>query len=224
LRDEDSVFKRRSTKSGKTKSRREGFQREGFETDNFEAEIVESSLPSVRKQAASSPSGEIKPTAADMKSMMESLHNSRVLIVDDDASNRDVVEILLKPVGIDCFAVESGADALNMMEAYYFDVVIMDIRMPDMSGTEAIRQIRRSGQAWANVPVIALTADIAAENNAACMAAGADIFLTKPILAKDLLEAICFVKFQDKRSSAMSDIILELNELDQPAIDTAQSA
>ena len=66
--------------------------------------------------------------------------------------------------------------------------------MPAMDGIEATRTIRNQQDANQHVPIIALTADAAAETNAECMAAGADIFLTKPVMAKDLIDAIRFLR------------------------------
>jgi signal transduction histidine kinase/FixJ family two-component response regulator len=198
LPDEDDVFATLCLEETKADPDNLPLDMDDLETALFEAEIIESSLPSA-KVVSQTHQRNTTPTVEELESIKESLHTSRVLIVDDDASNRDVVEILLKPVGIDCFSVTSGTEALDVMSTHYFDVIIMDIRMPEMDGVEAIQRIRQSGAAWANVPIIALTADIAAENNAACMAAGANVFLTKPVLAKDLLDAICFLKFQDER-------------------------
>ena len=69
----------------------------------------------------------------------------------------------------------------------------MDIRMPELDGIEATRLIRSSQGKNTHVPIIALTADATAETNAQCMAAGANIFLTKPVIAAELLDAVRFV-------------------------------
>jgi signal transduction histidine kinase/ActR/RegA family two-component response regulator len=138
-----------------------------------------------------------------------SLKGQRVLIVEDTPSNQDVVEMLLMAEGMSCVSVSSGKDALMALTRHYFDYVIMDIRMPDMDGVETTRRIRNSGEAWANVPIIALTADIAAENNAACMAAGTDIFLTKPVLARELKDAIIFLHDQRKESDGKPVLLLQ---------------
>jgi len=70
--------------------------------------------------------------------------------------------------------------------------------MPGMNGIETTQAIRDSDLAVKNVPIIALTADGSAQTNAACMAAGADLFMTKPVLCRDLLEAMRFVRrYQD---------------------------
>lgn len=70
--------------------------------------------------------------------------------------------------------------------------------MPEMDGIEATRAIRSSDRNYKNIPIIALTADASAETNAACMAAGADIFLTKPVMGRELIESIKFIRrFQE---------------------------
>lgn len=138
-----------------------------------------------------------------------SLYGQRVLIVEDTPSNQDVVEMLLMAEGMKCVSVSSGQDALMALARHYFDYVIMDIRMPDMDGVETTRRIRKSGEAWANIPIIALTADVAAENNAACMAAGTDIFLTKPVLARELKDAILFLHNQRKESGGQPVLLLQ---------------
>jgi len=83
----------------------------------------------------------------------------------------------------------------------------MDIRMPGMNGIETTQAIRASDLAAKNVPIIALTADGSAATNAACMAAGADLFMTKPVLCRDLLESIRFVRrYQDTDATSQSNV------------------
>lgn len=89
-----------------------------------------------------------------------------------------------------------GVQALKALKSQDFDVVLMDIRMPEMDGIEATRLVRNDENRNAHVPIIALTADATAETNAQCMAAGANIFLTKPIIALELYDSIRFVRRQ----------------------------
>lgn len=132
-----------------------------------------------------------------------------VLIVEDTPSNQDVIELLLEAEGIKCLSVNSGAEALAVLQKHRFDFVIMDIRMPDMDGVETTRKIRKSGKLWANVPIIALTADSSAENNAACMAAGMDIFLTKPVLSREMTDAIEFLRQQRQEADGQPILLLQ---------------
>jgi len=128
----------------------------------------------------------------------DNLRGLKVLIVDDVSSNQDVIKLFLKPEGCECFCISAGQDALEALKTQSVDIILMDIRMPGMNGIETTQAIRDSDLAVKNVPIIALTADGSAQTNAACMAAGADLFMTKPVLCRDLLEAMRFVRrYQD---------------------------
>ena len=124
----------------------------------------------------------------------DDLHGLKVLIVDDMPSNQDVIKLFLEPEGCEMLCAANGVEALDVLKTQVVDIILMDIRMPAMDGIEATRTIRNQQDANQHVPIIALTADAAAETNAECMAAGADIFLTKPVMAKDLIDAIRFLR------------------------------
>jgi len=126
----------------------------------------------------------------------DALNGVRVLIVEDTESNQDVMKIFLEPEGCEIMCTNNGLEALDAVKDQDFDVILMDIRMPEMDGIEATRLIREVGTRNASVPIIALTADATAETNAQCMAAGANIFLTKPIIATELYDSIRFVRRQ----------------------------
>lgn len=128
-----------------------------------------------------------------------SLAAARVLIVEDMISNQDVMKIFLEPEGCLITCANNGREALTALAAQKFDVVLMDVRMPEMDGIDATRAIRSEGGLNKDVPIIALTADATAETNAQCMAAGASIFLTKPLIATELIDAIRFVRAQAHR-------------------------
>ncbi len=129
-----------------------------------------------------------------------SLRGKNILVVDDDIACQQVVETLLRPTHAAVMAVSSAQEAFDVLAVQPFDVVVMDIRMPSMDGITAVRRIRQSTDAFKNVSIIALTADVAVETNASCMIAGVDIFLTKPVRASDFYEAIEIV--QEKRRPA----------------------
>jgi|GEM_PF-643437 len=114
----------------------------------------------------------------------------RILVVDDMASNRDTLRLILKSQGHRCSEAADGLAALAALDRQFFDLVVLDIHMAPLDGVETLRRIRGSGKPYANIPVIALTADNAAGTNAACMEAGADLFLTKPVSHNELLRAI----------------------------------
>ena len=121
----------------------------------------------------------------------------RVLVVDDMVSNRDVLSLMLESKGFICREAADGYAALAALERQAFDLIILDIHMAPLDGIETLRRIRASGSRYANIAVIALTADNAARINAETMDAGADLFLTKPIKQEELLRAISRLRGTD---------------------------
>ncbi|MFX4219692.1 MAG: response regulator [Thalassobaculum sp.] len=88
------------------------------------------------------------------------------------------------------FLVHNGLEAVRAVEADDFDVVVVDVRMPVMSGIEAARHIRRLSGEKSQIPIVALTADVMDESRDACLDAGIDAFASKPIDPGALNEAI----------------------------------
>lgn len=116
----------------------------------------------------------------------------RVLVADDNLTNRKVIELMLGSVGAETVTVENGRAALEAWRTAVFDVVLMDLRMPVMDGLEAIRAIRleEAGGKRAATPVIVLSANTSPDDRLASAEAGADGHLGKPIRAEELLAAI----------------------------------
>ncbi len=120
----------------------------------------------------------------------------RVLLADDNVTNRRVVELILGAMDADCIAVEDGAQAVAAFEAQTFDIVLMDMMMPVMDGLTAVRALRavESREGRGRTPVLMLTANSFPEHIAESLAAGADLHLAKPITAASLIEAIATVQ------------------------------
>ena len=157
--------------------------------------------------AESTPSSPSQETVIDKKYDPESLQGLKVLIVEDIPANQDVVKIFLTPEGCECHGALNGIEALKILDTQSIDVILMDIRMPEMDGIEATRAIRSSARDYNNIPIIALTADVSAKTNAACMSAGADIFLTKPVMGRELIEAIKFIRrFQEYENETAASV------------------
>lgn len=116
----------------------------------------------------------------------------RVLVADDNPTNRKVIELMLQAAGAEAVSVEDGKAAVEAWSAAFFDVVLMDLRMPVMDGLGAIREIRRleSGGVRERTPIIVLSANTAPDDRKASAEAGADDHIGKPIRAEDLLGAI----------------------------------
>lgn len=117
---------------------------------------------------------------------------ARVLLAEDHPTNQKVVQLVLDSVGIDPVIVENGAEALEALHAARFDVVLMDMQMPELDGLSATTQLRawEREQGLPRTPVIMLTANALDEHIKASFEAGADQHLSKPIRADALIEAI----------------------------------
>ncbi|MGZ6037892.1 MAG: response regulator [Phenylobacterium sp.] len=113
-----------------------------------------------------------------------------VLHVDDDPMNLRVVEEILGAFHHASVKAMSGAEALQLLAERPFDVVLMDIHMPGMTGIEAVRRLRDLPGPERNTPVIALTADVFSRRPEEYSALGFNGFVAKPILVADLLNAI----------------------------------
>jgi len=118
------------------------------------------------------------------------IFNGRILIAEDNLTNREVALGMLRKLGLRADAVADGAEAIRALESIPYNLVMMDMRMPVMDGIEAARQIRNPRSAVLNhvIPIIALTANALQSDRDSCLAAGMNDFVPKPIL-KAVLQA-----------------------------------
>jgi CheY-like chemotaxis protein len=113
-----------------------------------------------------------------------------VLLAEDVEVNREIVLALLGPTNLHIDCAENGAEAVKLFSAdpERYDLVLMDVQMPEMDGYEASRQIRSMGiPKAAAVPIIAMTANVFREDIEKCLAAGMDAHLGKPFDAEEML-------------------------------------
>ena len=115
---------------------------------------------------------------------------ARILLAEDNAVNQMVAVRLLRSWNYDVTVTSNGCEALQAWEAGDFDLLLLDVQMPEMDGVETTTEIRRREGGGARVPVVALTAGAFAEDRARCLAAGMDDFVPKPIVPADLLQVI----------------------------------
>lgn len=117
-----------------------------------------------------------------------------VLVVEDNAVNRMVARKLLERTGCRTVVAEDGEQCLARLREGGVDLVLMDVQMPGMSGLEVTREIRRLEGDGPRVPIVALTASSMVGDREACLAAGMDDYLAKPIVAADLMRVLeCWV-------------------------------
>jgi CheY-like chemotaxis protein len=115
----------------------------------------------------------------------------RVLLVDDNATNREIGRRQLVKMGCEVVLANDGVEAVAAAKAERYDLILMDCMMPNLDGYGATRQIRHDeSRTGIHTPIIGLTANAFAEDHAACLAAGMDYVLTKPLNVSELRSAV----------------------------------
>jgi len=125
--------------------------------------------------------------------------NLNVLLAEDNLINQVYARNVLDRMGATVTVANNGQEALDLVQKHDFDLVLMDCQMPTMDGYEATRAIRKLGNEYATLPVIALTAFAMAEDRDICIAAGMDDYVTKPVDRNILVKTIG--KWVTKRKS-----------------------
>ena len=112
----------------------------------------------------------------------------RILVAEDDLTNQKVFSGALAPTGYDVVIVNNGLEAIEKIEAERFDLVLMDLNMPQMSGDEAIIKIRASEEHWRDVPIVVVSAVTHRDARRQFSEIGANDYLPKPIDIEALLK------------------------------------
>jgi TMAO reductase system sensor TorS len=142
----------------------------------------------VRFTSSECPSPADAATTAQMLSMTD-FSGTRVLLAEDNAFNQAVAVELLRKLGCDVVVVSNGREAAEAAGAQQFDIILMDIQMPEVDGWEATRLIRAQ-QTSGRIPIIAQTAHAFAEDRERCLEAGMDEYISKPIRTSELLKIL----------------------------------
>ncbi len=111
----------------------------------------------------------------------------RILVVDDVPVNLIVVEKMLDSVGYQVESAANGIEAIEAVKVKHFDLIFMDIQMPEMDGYEATRQIRKLGLEANSIPIVAITANTQNSDRNDCIEAGMNDYIAKPIVKKQLV-------------------------------------
>lgn len=169
--------------------------------------IVINAEPSANSRLINSQ--EDRPTVGATKLYTESLVQlqGRVLVADDNTDNQQLISYFIGKMGPQVAFAENGAVALEKVCSQSFDLVLMDMQMPVMSGTEAVKQIRQRGL---HLPIVALTANATREDRETCLSAGCNDFLTKPIdrmRLYQLLSQHLHVKMDDEEGTLHSTLL-----------------
>lgn len=113
----------------------------------------------------------------------------KILVVDDNAGNRLLLQYNLEGY-FDVDFANSGISALNKVSQNKYDLILMDIHMPEMDGIETTIEIRKNENGTGHTPIFAVTSNMFREQKIKCLEAGMDDYIMKPIHAKALVEKI----------------------------------
>ena len=117
-------------------------------------------------------------------------HPLRILLAEDNVVNQKLALRLLQQMGYRADLASNGIEAVESVQRQTYDVVLMDVQMPEMDGLEASRQINARWQPQERPRIIAMTANAMQGDRDMCMAAGMDDYVTKPIRVEQLVEAL----------------------------------
>jgi CheY-like chemotaxis protein len=118
----------------------------------------------------------------------------RILVAEDNSVNQRVAARLLEREGHDVEVAGSGREALDMLGKNEFDLVLMDVQMPDLDGVQATARIREKERgSGRRVPIVAMTAQTTDADRERCLQAGMDAYVTKPVRLTELIRKIEYV-------------------------------
>jgi CheY-like chemotaxis protein len=127
-----------------------------------------------------------------MKALLaERCSHARILIAEDNPVNQKVASRMLEKLGIRADLAGNGREAVEMLALAPYDLIFMDCQMPEMDGYAATRKIRRDEPAGRRVAIVAMTAEAMTGAREACLEAGMDDHIAKPVKLEDLFGVLC---------------------------------
>ena len=134
-----------------------------------------------------------RPTSADLvarHSLPTNRSELRILLAEDNLVNQKVALRLLQKMGHSVTVAATGCEVLAALQKQSFDLILMDVQMPDMDGMEATAAIREKERGGEHIPIIGLTACAMSEDRELCLAAGMDGYVSKPVSVQELVSEI----------------------------------
>ncbi|NNG27053.1 MAG: response regulator [Ignavibacteriaceae bacterium] len=126
----------------------------------------------------------------DEKELTNSRNEHHLLLAEDNLINQKVSMKILNRAGYNVTAVGNGAEAVEVVTKDKFDLILMDIQMPEVDGYAATKEIRKLSNGYLKIPIIALTAHALTGDREKCIQAGMDDYLTKPIIGDKLITKV----------------------------------
>ncbi|WP_263081480.1 response regulator [Endozoicomonas sp. Mp262] len=113
-----------------------------------------------------------------------------ILVAEDNPVNQLVAEKLLKKLGCTCVIANNGREAIGMLASGTYDLILMDVMMPELDGMSATREIRAVKNETTDIPIVAFTANAMKSDQEACYAAGMNDFISKPVTVDRMREML----------------------------------
>ena len=155
-----------------------------------QSQLFDTLMTLLTLDAAPRPAASVKPT---MDAGMAQRHPLRILLAEDNVVNQKLAMRMLQQMGYRADLASNGLEAVESVQRQTYDVILMDVQMPEMDGMEASREINKRWPAPNRPRIVAMTANAMAGDREACLAAGMDDYVTKPIRVEALVEALTHV-------------------------------
>jgi GAF domain-containing protein/CheY-like chemotaxis protein len=140
----------------------------------------------------------VEPIGSGIDAGLAARHPLRILLAEDNAVNQKLALRILQRMGYRADLASNGIEAIESVQRQTYDVVLMDVQMPEMDGLEATRRICARWSAQSRPRIVAMTANAMQSDRDACLAAGMDDYLTKPIRVDRLVEALSLAKQREE--------------------------
>jgi CheY-like chemotaxis protein len=141
-----------------------------------------------------------------------------LLLAEDNLVNQKVALHMLQRLGYKADVAANGLEALDALERQAYDVVLMDVQMPELDGIAATRKIRATLARERQPIIIAMTAGVMPQEQADCDQAGMDLFLSKPVRVEDLVESLRQAEALRQQRAACLDEPVPVTVLNRPAL------
>jgi CheY-like chemotaxis protein len=155
-----------------------------------QSQLFDTLMTLLARDAAPRQSASAKPT---LDANIAARHPLRILLAEDNVVNQKLAMRLLQQMGYRADLASNGIEAIESVQRQTYDVVLMDVQMPEMDGLEAAKEITSRWSAGERPRIVAMTANAMQGDREMCLAAGMDDYLTKPIRIERLVEALTMV-------------------------------